>query len=133
MEPIRPPLGDPLAEATHYLRIYFAPGSEGARAVATMLAALDDAQRELAATKAERDALRATAPAPDVAPRIAAAARLDDAAELALRHGATFTAQVLTKAAQNLTLLRHPAADSIAERLLRSPNVHDTTTRQETA
>ena len=58
MEAVRPPLGDPLAEATHYLRIYFAPGSEGARAVATMLAALDDAQRELAATKAERDALR---------------------------------------------------------------------------
>jgi len=49
MEPVRPPLGDPLAEAMFYLGIYFAPGSEGARAVETVRRALDEAQRARAA------------------------------------------------------------------------------------
>lgn len=130
--PVRPQLGTRLDEALHYLRIYFAPGTEGAHSARVVAGAVEDLRGQLAETAAERDALRATALSPDVAPRIAAIARLEDAAAIALESGATFTAQALTKAAQNLTMLRPAVANPIAARLLRSPHAHDTTTGQET-
>lgn len=115
-QPARPPLGDPLAEAIHYLNIYFHPESEGGRSVRAVLAEVEALRRQLADVTAERDALRAGAADGDNLPE-----RLHAAAELLAAAGGRRTATALHATAYRIEWLPPHFRDALTRHVLHGP------------
>lgn len=116
-QPVRPPLGDPLDEAIHYLNIYFHPASEGGRAWLTALAEMTALRRQLADVTAARGALRDGAAVGDEnLPQ-----RLHSAAELLAGAGAARTSTALHATAHRLEDLPPHFLDALTRHVLHGP------------